>query len=53
MKKDSWDSEFRKKRFYENQKRKYLENKEEDISPINSILKSRKKTSIPRSIAIM
>lgn len=53
MKKDSWDSEFRKKRFYENQRRKALNEKLEDISSINSILKSRKKTSIPRSIAIM
>lgn len=53
MKKDSWDSEFRKKRFYENQRRKTLKENFEDISSINSILKSRKKTSIPRSIAIM
>lgn len=52
MKKDSWDSEFRKKRFYENQRRKALK-ENVDISPVNYFLRNRPVPIIPRSIAIM
>lgn len=54
MKKDSWDSEFRKKRFYENQRikaeKKY--NQQMNNDPFNSIL-SHKPRVLPHSIAIM
>lgn len=52
MKKDSWDSQFRKKRFYENQRRKALK-ENFDISPVNCFLRDRTVPIIPRSIAIM
>lgn len=53
MKKDSWDSEFRKKRFYENQRRKALKENFEDISSVNHFLIDIPVPIIPRSIAIM
>lgn len=52
MKRDSWNSEFRKKRFYENQRRKALKESPESILPFKSFLKS-EPFIIPRSIAIM
>ena len=53
-KRDSWDSEFRKKRFYENQERKALKkylNNENAFNPMR-VLKA-KPFIIPKSIAIM
>ena len=53
MKKDSWNSEFRKKKFYENQKRKLLKQNNKDNNIINNYLRNREPIIIPRSIAIM
>lgn len=54
MKTDSWDSEFRKNRFYENQKRKALKeyNKQQENNPFCSVLRSKPKPK-PVSIAVM
>lgn len=57
MKKDSWDSEFRKKRFYDNQRCKSLKGniKNDTLSnPISNYLRTNQRVLIiPRSIAIM